>query len=79
MFIPEVEFVDYNKNFKYDTATGFFFNLKKWFMGYCLWKKIDVPIKRVKLPPLPIIDIMINGDVDKKVKSALYQLMWECL
>ena len=29
MFIPEVEFVDYNKNFKYDTATGFFFNLKK--------------------------------------------------
>jgi len=75
MYVTDVEFVTYNKQFNYETISGEPFSLQKFSELWNITTKDskDVIVKRVKLPPLPYIDTMVQGNIDKIVVRELYR------
>jgi len=77
ILIPSVQFTLYNKEFNYITVSGESYGLKQFSN---LWsvasKEFDnIVIPRLKLPPLPYIDTMIQGDIEKLICRELYRPM----
>jgi len=77
MYVTDVEFVTYNKQFNYETISGEPFSLQKFSELWNITTKDskDVIVKRVKLPPLPYIDTMVQGNIDKIVVRELYRTL----
>lgn len=77
MLIPTVEFITYDKQFNYNTEHGESFNLKQLSDLWSIATKDrpDIVVKRVKLPSLPYLDLLVPGNLDKPVMRELYQPM----
>lgn len=77
MLLPDVEFIEYDKSYNYKTVSGESFNLKQlsdlW--SIATKERPDIVVKKVKLPSLPHLDLLVPGNLDKVVMRELYQPM----